>query len=239
MLTTIFLNTRSRPKILHECLSAIHEQTYDISKVIIKVRYDEDDILTKNYIKKNSFASVEWIEGPRPSNLIQSLNKLSADTNSHFLFGLNDDAIIKTKDWDIILQEKFINTKKSLGIRDNIFYFRTECDSVDRDKSVGYSSFPIITNEAVKVLGFYQPEDFVGLGGDSSVFLIYKGVNRVVDCGDIKIHHCLHDSIDKINAPDATAYEMRLNTQKNYKDPYKFDFMPHSLKLKSFIESYE
>ena len=45
----------------------------------------------------------------------------------------------------------------------------------------------IISRKAVDALGFFFIEDFVSLGGDSSIQRIYESVGRVVDIKEIAV----------------------------------------------------
>ena len=121
------------------------------------------------------------------------------------------------------------------NIKDNIYYCKTSCNSIDRDITKGYCSFPIISKEAVETLGFFMYEDFVGLGGDASIYKVYQEINRIIDITDILIDHILHRTVELVINPDTTAFEMRANTYENFIDPFSFDVTKEVKKLKEKI----
>jgi hypothetical protein len=77
--------------------------------------------------------------------------------------------------------------------------------------------------------------EFVGLGGDSSIYRVYKELDRVVDCSEVQLDHVYHSNIFRVMTPDKTAAEMRENTQRSYLDPYTFNVSKEVDKLKKFI----
>jgi hypothetical protein len=235
---TLFLNTRKRVKQLEECIKAAENTAFDIKKIEFIITADDDDIETIDYLNKinerNSF-EFKTIIGKRITNLIKSYNNMTSQAKGKYLFVLNDDAEIKTKHWDKIALEKIEQYKKDNNISDDIIYGSTEDNSIDRDKDKEYCSFPIISSEAVRTLGFFMYEDFVGLGGDSSIYKVYKEINRVVDLKEIELDHVYHNNIINIINPDLTAHEMRVNTNNNYVNPYTFDVSNEVQKLKYII----
>jgi len=236
---TLFLNSRGRTKQLERCILAAEANTYDYKNTEFIITADDDDVETLNFLKKindrNTF-EFKVIIGPRLKNLIKSSNNMASIAKGKYLFVLNDDSEIQTKNWDILALEKISKYKLDNNIKDDIIYAATEDNSIDRSKEKGYSSFPIISAESVKTLGFFMYEDFVGLGGDSSIYRVYKGVDRVLDLKEIELDHVYHNNFISIINSDLTAHEMRANTYNNYVDPDKFNVDNEIKKLRDFID---
>ena len=151
-----------------------------------------------------------------------------------YIFILNDDVVFLTKDWDKIAYEKLESAKT----KDGILYGKTYDTSVDRPPGGEYSSFPVVSRSAFNTLGFVMHNDFVGLGGDSAIFRVYRAINRVVDLTDIQLDHTLHNEISKVLIPDLTAYHMRLNSAKNLVDPTTLDVSKDIEKLQLEIAKF-
>jgi hypothetical protein len=237
---SLILNTRKRTKFLVGLFNSLFENTAELNDIEILVRADKDDEETLQFyhdkIKHINYDNIMFIVGKeRPTNLHTTLNFLAKHSIGEYIFVLNDDTEIKTKDWDKIAYDKLDEARRKN--RDRILYGRTNDNSVDKPPGGEYASFPIISKEGFNTLGFIMHEDFVGLGGDSAIYRVYNSVDRVVDLNDVWIDHVLHNEISKIMVPDETAYEMRLNTGNNYVDPLKLDVSKDIEKLKQKIET--
>lgn len=235
---TLFLNSRKRIRLLDNFLFSVQQTTKDLNNIEILIRYDDDDHETEEYSTADFPFSVKFSKGQRLTNLIASFNEMARAAKGENLFVCNDDIQILTPGWDQIALEKISAYKKNNNIKDNIYYCRTDCNSIDRDQTKGYCSFPIISKECVNVLGFFMYDKFVGLGGDSSIYLLYNAIDRVIDIPEIKIDHILHRNLSLVHSPDETALQMRINTSNNFVDPYTFNIEKEVAILKKHISKY-
>jgi len=236
---TLFLNSRGRVSQLKKCISAVENMTLKHSEIEFVITADDDDVETVMFLKtlkdRGTF-EFKTIVGPRIKNLHKSINNMALQAKGRYLFVLNDDSEVITKDWDKIFLEKIREYKQQRGIKDDVIYAATRDNSVDKVVGKGYASFPIISSEAVKTLGFFMYDDFVGLGGDSSIFRVYERAGRVVDMKEIELDHVYHSNIFNIMSPDLTAYEMRANSREHPMDPFTIDVSNDVRKLKEAIE---
>jgi hypothetical protein len=232
---SIILNSRKRPQYLFNFIKQVILKTKNKNETEILIRLDEDDeksLLLAEY--KFNF-NVDFFCGERPTNLHKSINELAFLAKGENIFVFNDDAQILTDAWDSIALDKIAEYKRKNQIVDNIYYCKTDCNSVDRDKSKGYCSFPIISKESVNTVGFFMYDSFVGLGGDSSIYRLYSSIDRVIDLTDIKIDHIFHRTLDSVFSPDETCAEMRANTDSFFVDPYSIDISKEVEKLNQKI----
>jgi hypothetical protein len=245
---TIFLNSRGRVGQLNRCLFAIQQNTKDITNLELIVKADLDDRETIDYMKnvigsevdnKPQIGSISLSVGERPTSLCASFNMMANIAQGRYLFVLTDDAEIMTKDWDEIALNKIAEFKHANNIKDDIIYGRTSDTSIDKVKGEDYASFPIISKQAVNVLGFFMYESFVGLGGDSSIYRVYRGINRVVSLDEIKLDHVYNNTIFKVMTPDLTGHEMRQRTAASPLNPFTFNVDNEVNKLKNFIDNYK
>ena len=240
---SIILNTRGRVELLNNLLKSIHAKTQDISKVEILIWCDYDDLETIQYSTSDAFLqfnneNIKICIGHRNKNLSVPTNYLAKLARGKYVFILNDDVEILTEHWDEIVLSSIRNFKISHSINDDIIYGYTHDTSVDKVADKQYSSFFIISKQAIDVVGFLIYSNFYGLGGDSSIYRLYNSINRVVDVG-IALDHIYHNSIDKVMNPDLTAREMRNNSSLNYVDPFTINIENESMLLQKFIKNYE
>ena len=196
---TIFLNSRGRASQLEQFISLFEEHTSDHSKTEMIIRGDEDDELTVNLLNSlynRKTLQFKTIIGPRPQSLCGSFNDIVKVAKGRYLFVMNDDAEIYTKNWDIIALSKIKEFQETNKIKDDIIYCNTFDTSVDKPANKKYASFPIISAQAVNVLGFFMHDKFVGLGGDSAIYRVYESIKRVIDIPEIKLACAINDYYD-------------------------------------------
>jgi glycosyltransferase involved in cell wall biosynthesis len=239
---TIFLNSRGRVNQLHECIKAVHKTTHDHNNLEVIVRADNDDEETKEFIQTKflgyKFGRSVPLIGSRPHSLCGSFNEMASMAKGRYLFVLTDDAEITTKGWDLLALAKINQYKKKFNIKDDIIYGAPADTSIDKVVGAKYASFPIISKQAVNLLGFFMYESFVGLGGDSCIHRVYEQAGRVVDLSEIQIDHVYNNTIFKVMSPDLTGHEMRQRTAARPVDPFAYDVSKDVEKLKNFIKSY-
>lgn len=237
---TLFLNSRGRVAPLANFLESVKKTTKNLKEIEIIIRGDSDDKETLDLFKTLSFRNNTFefrpLIGDRPTSLCASFNVMANMGKGKYLFVMNDDVEILTPNWDIIALEKIQAFQKENGIKDDIIFGETSDTSVDKPVGQRYASFPIISKQAVDVLGFFMHEQFVGLGGDSAIQRVYEGAKRIVDLREIQVDHLYHNTVFKVLSPDKTAHEMRMNSNAHALNPFTFDVDKDILKLKNYIE---
>lgn len=233
---SLFLNSRLRPNLLKNFLTSVNETTFDKKSIEVIIRYDLDDQETESLVFKDFGIKTIFIKGPRPENLHVSLNEIARMSKGENLFVCNDDISILTKNWDQIALQKIEQYNVEKCNSDSIYYCRTLCNSVDRDVTAGYCSFPIISKKATDVLGFFMYEAFKSLGGDSSIYRLYSSIGRVLDLSEIKIDHISHNTLSAVCSPDKVAAEYRNKHFSNPLNPMTFDVSKEVNILKNYID---
>ena len=235
---TLFLNSRGRPKQLLHLI-----ETYDYNAkypelIEMFIRCDEDDLPTiealKDLDKRGTF-QFKVIVGPRPYNLATTMNEMALMGKGQYLFILNDDSEMVTKDWDELVLIRIAEYKKLNNIKDDILYVSIPDNSVDKIRGLHYASFPIISRAAVQVMGFFLYECFVGLGGDSAIHRVFDKIDRVVMMDDVYIDHIYHNNFFSVMSPDLIAHEMRTNSNNNPVDPFAININQEVDKLQQAI----
>ena len=155
---------------------------------------------------------------------------LAASSSGQYILVFNDDCVMQTSGWDTHACAFLDNS-----FQDGICYGQTSDTSADKPRDAEYSSFPIISRKAFNALGYLMKEEFVGLGGDSSIYRIYKEVDRVVDLKEIVIDHIFHNTIEKVMSPDETAQQMRENSWRDNVDPFSINIEKDLEKLRKSL----
>ncbi len=239
---TIFTPTRGRVNLLSQLLAKIQENTKDLSKVEAIFWVDSDDIQTIDFFQNNIEEypfSIRYFIKERPESLNAAINFLASQGKGRILTNINDDCQILTKDWDEIVLKKVESYKAERGIKDDIFYIKTNDNSIDRDASKGYCSFPMISRNAVEVLVKFMESSFRGLGADHGIFRVYDSVGRVIDCPEVEYDHVYHSNLFRVMSPDIVAAEMRAKSWANPVDANTLDISQDVEKLKKYIENYK
>lgn len=232
---SLILNSRKRPHFLSNFIKSVENGVEDKSNVEILIRIDEDDEESLELAKNQFNFNIDFYCGERPKNLHTTINELAFKAKGKNIFVCNDDMRITTKRWDSIIIKKIEEHKKINKIKDNIYYCKTNCNSVDRDHSKGYCSFPIISKEAVETVGFFMHESFVGLGADHGIYRLYKSIERIIDLQEIEIDHIFHRTVEDVIKSDLTAAEMRNNSHSNWVNPESLDLSDQIIKLRNKI----
>ncbi len=234
---TVFMNSRGRIPLLQNALYSIYNNTYNPSKMEIRIRYDDDDNETDLFFNKFKRDNLFPIKGPRPDNLAVTLNELANQSKGRYLFIFNNDAQLLTPNWDKICLENIDKFKKYKNIKDDVVFCSTSDTSVDKPPGHIYCSFSFISKEAVDALGYFVNEKLLTLGGDSHIQRIFGRLDRVVDCSEILVDHLLHNTIDKIINCDVIASEYREKNRKNPVNPFTLDIEEDVIKLQKYIDA--
>jgi hypothetical protein len=232
---SIILNSRARTTYLHEFINNIFATTANKSNIEILIRLDDDDFESVNFSKSIDYPNVRFFYGQKPHSLCGSFNELAFKSNYENIFVCNDDMRVLTPNWDLIAEKTINQYLKNRNISDNIYYCKTECNSMDTDRSKGYCSFPIISKEAVNTIGFFMYECFVAYGGDSSIYRVYDAIDRVIDLTDIYINHLGHRTRYELDNSDIIGVEMRNKSFQYLIDPYSLDISKEVEKLRKKI----
>jgi len=237
---TVIFNSRKRVKLLDNCLTKLATLANDLSNIEVKVWIDNDDKDSIDFSKSTPHLKfAEFFVRPRNIRLVQNINFLAKQGTGRWVFILNDDAEVVTSYWDKVLLDTAETFKSANSIKDDILFLKTSDTSCDKPAGQDYSSFAIVSRQSINLLGMFTYEDFVGLGGDCTLFRIYQNLkpNRIVDVSSVVINHIYHDTIKKVTSPDETAREMRVNTAKYYVNPFFFDTTKETKKLQAFIDN--
>lgn len=220
---SILLNTRNRARYLENLLYSLITKTKNLQDIEVLVNYDDDDTTSHDFAQNKFNLNIRFFKNPRPHSLHSTINLMAKQAKGQYLIGVNDDIEFITEGWDEIILKKVESFKIENNIKDDIIYCKTSCTSVDHDPTLPYGSCPIVSKEAIDTIGLFLYEEFRGLGGDSSIYRVYAAVHRVVDISEVWFDHLMHNTLEKVVAPDKTASEMRQKSFSQNLNPFTFD----------------
>lgn len=220
---SILLNTRNRARYLENLLYSLTTKTKNLQDIEVLVNYDDDDTTSHDFAQNKFNLNIRFFKNPRPHSLHSTINLMAKQAKGQYLIGVNDDIEFITEGWDEIILKKVESFKIENNIKDDIIYCKTSCTSVDHDPTLPYGSCPIVSKEAIDTIGLFLYEEFRGLGGDSSIYRVYAAVHRVVDISEVWFDHLMHNTLEKVVAPDKTASEMRQKSFSQNLNPFTFD----------------
>lgn len=202
--------SRSRHAMFSSLCESIKNTTSLDYEIIAGLDLDDPDLLRYINISKtinNCHLNID----NRNSNLHVRMNKMLNEVNGKYIFVLNDDCVLTTKNWD----------EKASLILDNfgdVVYGRTLDNSIDRVDPT-YAAFPIVSTIAAKKLGLIMDDTYGNHGADVMTYRIYKEANKVVNLDCVTIDHIFHNSIESLSLrqQDKTATDMIQRTfSKNF-----------------------
>lgn len=204
-LVSMIITSRGRPKWLCEAVDSLYSLTKDKSLVEYVFKVDTDDQETIDVISKFSkFLTCRTLISPRGKGYLElhdSVNDLSAIARGDWLFLFNDDAIMKTEDWDQLLLEvdPWNNVPRWAGSND-VCLIGTNV--IEREISW---EFPILRRKVYEILGHFSKS----YSNDSYIYWVMTELNVAFVMSAIKISHFIN-TID-----DLTKREGKLTADKD------------------------
>lgn len=230
---SIILNSRGRVNLLKNLISSIVRTSNNLSEIELFVCVDNDDTETTNEIPILEQMYGQWVRFgivTRCPNLNYNFNLIFPHLRGKYVMIVNDDIEFINNGWDT----NAVNTLNQYCKDKNcqIVYGRTNDNSVD--KSGNYASFPIISSEAIKTLGYVMSVKYLSHGADVELYRIFDAVKKVCDV-DVQIDHTGHNTLQAVNSPDKVQSEIRQNRNLDEIDCFNSDISLDVFKLKAAI----
>lgn len=225
---TIVLCSRKRESYLRNCLDHITKNSKTDVQVLIGCDIDDTRYLEIANELEQKYPC-RLVFRTRDNGVQDFLNFLAMSSDSKYVFGINDDVNIVTKNWDT-------NARRVLDNFGDIVYGMTYDNSIDKIGDF-YTGAPIISKKAINRLGFFMEPMYKNHGSDVITWKIYDVAKKIVDLRLIvQWDHVLHNSIEslKIKEKDQTNKEMIQRTFSsgfNINDLLNYDVSKYVEKL--------
>ena len=179
---SILLPTRGRPKPLEQCLRTLLDRAKDPSRIEVMLAFDNDDTENIAYFVDViqpylddlgvEYSAIQF-ERLGYMRLNEYLNKLAKHSQGSWLFFWNDDAVMKTQDWDQV-------------IRDNAQEFNLLRAETNHEHP--YAIFPILPKKWVEITGHLSPHQINDAWTSQVAWML-----DIVKTIPVMIHHERYD----------------------------------------------
>jgi glycosyltransferase involved in cell wall biosynthesis len=194
MTVSILLPTRKRVPLLKKCVESLLDNASDPTKIQLLFGVDDDDPETIDYLKdfKHPARSVIKFQRQGYENLHLYNNSLASYAQGLWIMFFNDDAIMKTKHWDLEIN-KFDGQFKLLKVREQTGH--------------PYSIFPIMPYDWFRCL------DHISLHGQNDAWV--SEIAYMLDVmQDVDID-VLHDRADITGNNNDDVFKERIYKEGN------------------------
>ena len=179
---SILLPTRGRPKPLEQCLRTLLDRAKDPSRIEVMLAFDNDDAenikhfvdVIQPYLDDLGveYSAIQF-ERLGYMRLNEYLNELAQHSQGSWLFFWNDDAVMKTQDWDQV-------------IRDNAQEFYLLRAETNHEHP--YAIFPILPKKWVEITGHLSPHQINDAWTSQVAWML-----DIVKTIPVMIHHERYD----------------------------------------------
>ena len=179
---SILLPTRGRPKPLEQCLRTLLDRAKDPSRIEVMLAFDNDDAenikhfvdVIQPYLEDLGveYSAIQF-ERLGYMRLNEYLNELAQHSQGSGLFFWNDDAVMKTQDWDQV-------------IRDNAQEFYLLRAETNHEHP--YAIFPILPKKWVEITGHLSPHQINDAWTSQVAWML-----DIVKTIPVMIHHERYD----------------------------------------------
>ena len=179
---SILLPTRGRPKPLEQCLRTLLDRAKDPSRIEVMLAFDNDDTENIAYFVDViqpylddlgvEYSAIQF-ERLGYMRLNEYLNELAQHSQGSWLFFWNDDAVMKTQDWDQV-------------IRDNAQEFYLLRAETNHEHP--YAIFPILPKKWVEITGHLSPHQINDAWTSQVAWML-----DIVKTIPVMIHHERYD----------------------------------------------
>jgi len=205
---SVLVPTRGRPKMMFKALKSLWSTQSKQDGVEYMIALDDDDQESIDYFEKTIIPYMEKKDidyevhvVPRwgYSRLNEYLNYLAARANGAWYLFFNDDAIMKTKDWDLVI-DRHGRDFKILRVKDNMEH--------------PYAIFPIIPHDYYVLTGSISPQQMTDAWVSQVAYLCDIMENEY----DIEIFHDRHDITGNPETDDE-VFKGRVQLEGNPDNP--------------------
>lgn len=228
-LVTILCPTRGRPEYLAQSIDSLFSLAKNPSCIELLFKIDDDDETTLEVVKHigSMVPNTQALVSPR-GNGFQDIhlwyNQLSSVASGDWLLVWNDDAVMRTEDWDLKLEHTALELRAWHGAMDIC------CLSVDMEDDPGCTAFFFLRRKVVELLGRFSVIPHC----DTWVTKMMRSVDSLVPISHIKVAHLR--ATDKVFDEGQTA---RITTQyTTHGHAENLERLHDAIKLQEYICEY-
>src|SRR4030042_2012366 len=160
---SLILPTRDRPYLVNRLFDSIVQTASNLDSIEIVLCVDEGD--TQSYKITHPLLSVRKVVVSQEISMMGDIFRLCYEENtSRYMILMNDDVIIRTKNWDIKILEAYSQFPDGLALvySNDLYYGSKLC------------SFPVISKKVYDLMGGICPCGYKSHSIDSHIFDIFE-----------------------------------------------------------------
>ena len=186
---SILLPTRGRPSLVYRLLDSLSQTASDTENMEVILYLDEDDIPSHEI--SYPFLKMTKLIRPVGEPMGKMIRECYKASHGRYLIIMNDDAVFRTKGWDLSAMEAFSR------FPDDVAFVYTN----DLDRGRRMPTFPILSRKVCELTGGVCPDEYLNLYIDAHLLDIFNqlkrlGHDRIVYLKNVIIEH-MHYSIGK------------------------------------------
>lgn len=178
------LPTLGNHKLVRTFLDSLERTTADKKKIEVLFAIDEGKTGIIEYVDSHKYSfPIKWYERPITRDFTNDYyNYLATRSTGNNVIAFNDDAWIRTQNWD----KKILRTINEYGWS---IYMLDILDTARIKYNNTFPCFPCVSRRSMNTLGFLLNKDVPMYPADKATHAIYKEINRVIPIRDVLIEH--------------------------------------------------
>lgn len=181
---SFILPTLGNENLVRTFLDSLERTTKHKDKIEVFFAIDEGKTDIINVVRNRDYSfDIEFFERPQTEDFTNDYyNFLANKCNGDNIIAFNDDAWMRTQDWD----EKLLRTIKEYGWS---IYMLDIPDTARIKYQHNFPCFPMVSRRAMNTLGFLLNKDVPMYPADRATFQIYYQAGRVIPIRNVMIEH--------------------------------------------------
>lgn len=178
------LPTLGDHKLVKKFLDSLERTTSNKKGIEVLFAIDEGKTGIIDYVDAQNYSfAIKWYERPKTKEFIRDYyNYLASRSSGENIIAFNDDAWMRTQDWD----KKILRTIKEYGWS---IYMLDIPDTARIKYAHNFPCFPCVSRRGMNTLGWLMCDDVMVHPADQLTFTVYHHINRVIPIRDVLIEH--------------------------------------------------
>lgn len=178
------LPTLGNHKLVRTFLDSLERTTHDKKNIEVLFAIDEGHTGIIEYVDSHKYSfSIKWYERPRTRDFSNDYyNYLAARSTGKNVIAFNDDAWMRTQDWD----KKILRTINEYGWS---IYMLDIPDTARIKYRNNFPCFPCVSRRALNTVGWLLCKDVPMYPADMVTTEVYHTIKRIIPIRDVMIEH--------------------------------------------------
>ncbi len=178
------LPTLGNHKLVRTFLDSLERTTHDKKNIEVLFAIDEGKTGIIEYVDSHKYSfAIKWYERPATRDFSNDYyNYLATRSSGNNIIAFNDDAWIRTQDWD----KKILRTIREYGWS---IYMLDIPDTARIKYKNNFPCFPCVSRRALNTVGWLLCKDVPMYPADLVTCEVYHTIKRIIPIRDVLIEH--------------------------------------------------